>query len=260
MLIAQLSDLHVMAPGRLFRGGIDTAARLKLAIDDLLAQRRQPDAILLTGDLVDRGSAEEYAALKTLLAPLAAPLLPIPGNHDARDTMRAAFAERALFDDDQFLHFAVDLGPVRIIGLDSLEPGKVEVRLCAARLAWLDARLAEAPGRPTMIALHHPPCPTGIPHMEPINLLEPEGFAAIVRRHPQVRRIVAGHVHRPIESRFAGVPCGVAPATAPQLMLDLRKESQSNNREEPPGYVFHLFQNGDFIAHMVACGDFGQPI
>ncbi|MGG2362249.1 phosphodiesterase, partial [Salmonella enterica] len=93
----------------------------------------------------------------TMLARLAAPLLPIPGNHDARGAMRAAFAELSLFRDDRFLHFAVDLGPVRVIGLDSLEPGKVEGRLCPDRLAWLDARLAEAPGRPTLIALHHPP-------------------------------------------------------------------------------------------------------
>jgi 3',5'-cyclic AMP phosphodiesterase CpdA len=260
MLIAQLSDLHVMAPGRLFRGGIDTAARLKTAIDDLMGQRRQPDAILLTGDLVDRGAPEEYAALKALLAPLAAPLLPIPGNHDARDAMRAAFAGLGLFQDARFLHFAVDLGPIRVIGLDSLDPGKVEGRLCAERLDWLDARLAEVPARPTLIALHHPPCPTGIPHMEPINLVEPAGFAAVIHRHPQVRRIVSGHVHRPIESRFAGVPCSVAPATAPQLMLDLRAASQSNNRAEPPGYGFHLFQDGDFIGHVVTAGDFGPPV
>lgn len=260
MLIAQLSDLHVMAPGRLFRGGIDTSARVRTAIDDLLAQRRQPDAILLTGDLVDRGSSAEYAALKELLAPLAAPLLPIPGNHDARANMRAAFAELGLFRDETFLHFAADLGPLRIIGLDSLDPGRVEGRLCAERLAWLDTRLAEAPARPTLVALHHPPCPTGIPHMDAINLVEPEGFAAVIRRHPQVRRIVSGHVHRPIESRFAGVPCSVAPATAPQLMLDLRIDSQSNNRAEPPGYAFHLFQDGDFIGHVVTAGDFGPAI
>lgn len=260
MLIAQFSDLHVMPAGKLFRGGIDTAARLRTAIADLGQQRRQPDAILLTGDLVDRGSAEEYAALKELLAPLTAPLLPIPGNHDARDTMRAAFAELDLFRDPDFLHFAVDLGPVRVIGLDSLEPGKVEGRLCTDRLAWLDARLAEAPERPTLLALHHPPCPTGIPHMDAINLMDPGGLAAVIGRHPQVRRIVSGHVHRPIESRFAGVPCSVAPATAPQLMLDLRVDSKSNNRAEPPGYGFHLFQDGDFIGHTVTAGDFGPPV
>jgi hypothetical protein len=96
--------------------------------------------------------------------------------------------------------------------------------------------------------------------MEPINLVEPEGFAAVIRRHPQVRRIVAGHVHRPIESRFAGVPCSVAPAIAPQLMLDLRARSQSNNRAEPPGYGFHLFQDDDFIGHVVTAGDFGPAV
>lgn len=260
MLIAQLSDLHVMGAGRLFRGGIDTSARLQAVIDDLMAQRRQPDAILLTGDLVDRGSSEEYAALKAMLAPLSAPILPIPGNHDARRNMRAAFGELDLFRDAEFLHFAADVGPLRLIGLDSMEPGKVEGRLCAERLAWLDARLAEAPERPTLIALHHPPCPTGIPHMDAINLVEPEDFAAVVRRHPQVRRIVSGHVHRPVESRFAGIPCSVAPATAPQLVLDLRRESQSNNLAEPPAYAFHLFQDGDFIGHVVTVGDFGAPV
>lgn len=51
-------------------------------VNDLVPQ---PDLALLTGDLVDRGTAAEYEMLRELLAPLRMPFLVIPGNHDDRD-------------------------------------------------------------------------------------------------------------------------------------------------------------------------------
>jgi 3',5'-cyclic AMP phosphodiesterase CpdA len=95
MLIAQLSDLHIKPPGRLAYGRVDTAALLTAALADLTARRPAPDVVLLTGDLVDAGSAAEYAELRRLLAPLDCPVYVIPGNHDDRAGLRAGFADHA---------------------------------------------------------------------------------------------------------------------------------------------------------------------
>ncbi|HMQ74092.1 MAG TPA: phosphodiesterase, partial [Rubrivivax sp.] len=75
-MIVQLSDPHLVAPGRLLMGRVDTAALLAQAVAAVGRLQPAPAAVLLTGDLVDAGRADEDAHLPTLLAPLRCPLLP----------------------------------------------------------------------------------------------------------------------------------------------------------------------------------------
>ena len=51
MLLAQISDLHVMPKGQLAYGRVDTAPMLRDAIEHLNRLDPQPDAVLITGDL-----------------------------------------------------------------------------------------------------------------------------------------------------------------------------------------------------------------
>src|SRR4051812_22246666 len=162
MLIAQLTDLHILPPGRLAQGRIDPAACLSRAVAALARLDPQPDLALLTGDLVDGGRPEEYGLLKELLAPMPCPYFVIPGNHDDRGALTDAFRKaRYLPRDGGFLDYAVEDWPVRLIGLDTLVPGEDGGALSAARLGWLDALLAGQPRRPTVLFLHHPPFATG---------------------------------------------------------------------------------------------------
>src|SRR5215475_15847366 len=95
MLIAQISDMHVKAPGELLFGRIDTPAFLARAVAHIEALDPRPDVVLATGDLVEAGKPEEYAHLKRLLAPLSMPVYLIAGNHDARDALRDVFVDHA---------------------------------------------------------------------------------------------------------------------------------------------------------------------
>ena len=92
MLIAQITDTHLKLPGKLAYKRVDTAQMLRDCVAELLKLDPQPDLIVHTGDLTDFGLPDEYANLKAILAPLQAPLLAIPGNHDEREAMRQAFA------------------------------------------------------------------------------------------------------------------------------------------------------------------------
>ena len=67
-----------------------------------------PDITIVTGDLVDHGEAAEYEHLQRMLAPLAMPFFVIPGNHDARDPLRAAFHGDGYLPDEGFLQFAIE--------------------------------------------------------------------------------------------------------------------------------------------------------
>src|ERR1700688_3322452 len=91
VLIAQISDLHIKPPGSLAYGRVDTASALARCVVALNAFRPKPDLVVISGDLADTPTAEEYDHLKRVLAPLKLPFVGIPGNHDSRQMMRAAF-------------------------------------------------------------------------------------------------------------------------------------------------------------------------
>jgi 3',5'-cyclic AMP phosphodiesterase CpdA len=256
-LIAQISDMHIKPEGALAYGRVDTAAFLARAVDHILHLDPRPDVVLGTGDLVDGGTPAEYARLRHLLSPLPMPVYLIPGNHDDRDALREAFADHPHMPRDGFIQYVVDDGPLRLIAVDTLLPGQPGGRVDAERLGWLNARLEDAPARPTVIFMHHPPFRTGIEYMDSIGLEGGDVMAAIVRRHPQVERVVCGHLHRSIQARWAGTLAMTAPATAHQVGLDLRHDVGLAITMEPPAYALHLWRpEAGLVSHVANVGDF----
>ena len=260
MLIAQISDMHVRAEGKLLFGRIDTPAYLARAVAHLNALETRPDIVLATGDLVDRGLPEEYAHLRKLLAPLEIPVHFIPGNHDARDDMRAAFADHAYLPQSGFLQYAIEGMAVRLIALDTLVDGKHHGELCSERLDWLEARLGEG-NRPTVLFMHHPPFKCGITAFDNSRLTEgEERLAALVRRHGNVERVLCGHVHRPIQVRWAGSMASIAPSTAHQATLDLIDGAPLSMKMEPPAMALHQWRPGTgLITHISYIGEYDGP-
>src|ERR1051326_355901 len=158
---------------------------------------------------------------------------------------------------DGFIQYVVDAGPLRLVALDTLLPGSSGGLVDAERIAWLDARLGEAPSKPTMIFMHHPPFKTGIPYMDSIGLAGADDLAHVVRRHPQVERVVCGHLHRTIHSRWAGTVATTAPSTAHQIFFDVREDATLAWALEPPGYALHLWrQDVGLVSHVVTIGEF----
>jgi 3',5'-cyclic AMP phosphodiesterase CpdA len=260
MLLCQISDLHVKAGRRKAYGIVDTAAMLERCVERILALPQRPDAVVATGDLADHGRPDDYALLRELLAPLTMPLYLVAGNHDDRDAMRAAFPDHAyLREGGPFVQYAVDAHPLRIVALDTVIPGEGRGRLCAERLGWLDRTLAEQPERPTVIALHHPPFATGIGHMDRIALEGASGLASVVASHPQVERLVAGHLHRSITVRFAGTVAGTCPSPAHQVALDLAPDAADRFVMEPPGLQLHWWDGRALVTHTACVDAFEGP-
>ena len=132
-----------------------------------------------------------------------------------------------------------------MIGLDTVIPGSGAGRLCAERLAWLEERLAEDKAKPTIVAMHHPAFLCGLQHMDRISLIEGKAeFEAIVRRNPQIVRVLAGHHHRPIQTVFAGTLAMVAPSVAHQVVLDLTDKLTPHFNLEPAAFHLHTWIEG----------------
>ena len=258
MLIAQITDLHVKHEGKRAYGRVDTLPMLEAAVAHLRRLDPAPDAVLATGDLVDEGSDAEYALLRQALAPLRQPVYVIPGNHDERAALSRGFADHDYLPrDGAFLHYVVEDHPVRLVALDTLIPGTVGGAMDAERCAWLDARLAERPDRPTLVLMHHPPFTMGIDHLDRYQLQGADGFGAVVRRHPQVERIVCGHAHRAVALRWQGTTVSVCPSTAHQFTLDLRPAAPAIYSFEPPGFQLHHWRPGTgLLTHTVQIGEF----
>jgi 3',5'-cyclic AMP phosphodiesterase CpdA len=267
-LLAQLSDPHIVPPGRRPPGGVDTPGLLALAVQAVLNLRPLPDAVLVTGDLADAGHPQAYERLLALLRPLPMPVLLMPGNHDSRDALRAACGARAgepsrlwagLAPDPgpgQPLDAAVEIGALRLLLLDSSVPGRPEGALTAAQLQWLDRSLGERPHQPTLVAVHHPPFDSGIAFMDAMRLHEgADGLSAVLQRHPQVERLLCGHLHRLVMRRWGGTLAVTAPSTAHQLLLDLRTDGDAALTQEPPGLLLHHWRDGCLLTHRVHSGE-----
>lgn len=264
-LLVQLSDTHITRPGTLISGRVDTAAALRHAVDRVLRLQPRPVAVLISGDLVDAGHPAEYTRLRELLTPLlhaGLPLALLPGNHDHRGALQEAFTGlpgvHCGEPDAAAVQYALDLpGPLRLVVLDSLVSGSPEGGLDDAKLAQAQALLAARPDAPTLVALHHPPHATGLEVMDGMSLRQGlAGFEALIAAHPQVQRVVCGHLHRMTLGRIAHASAVSAPSTAHQLALDLRPGAPLALALEPAGWLVHAWGPGlPLVSHMALAGE-----
>lgn len=260
-LLAQVTDMHIKAGGKLSYRVVDTEASLARCVEQLLKLPQGPDAVIFTGDLTDFGRPEEYDNLARLLRPLSMPLFLMPGNHDDPQTMRHKFASHAYMRQRTGkLDFVIDEFPVRIVALDSTIPRQSGGELTAAQLEWLDDTLGAVPDKPTIVAIHHPPFWTGIGHMDKMPLANPAAMEPVIARHSQVERVIAGHLHRNIVKRFGGTVASTCPSPSHQVALDLAQDAASRFVMEPPAFQLHLWREGiGLVSHTAAIGEFAGP-
>ncbi|HEV2817357.1 MAG TPA: phosphodiesterase [Allosphingosinicella sp.] len=253
MLVAQITDLHLGfdpgVPDELNRQRLDrTLARLA-------AMTPRPDLLLATGDIADNGDDEtSYRAFRAATESLPFPVYPAMGNHDSRGPFLAEFPDTPAADG--FIQYAIEGLAVRILVLDTLEVGRHGGGFCETRAAWLTARLDEAPGRPTLIVLHHPPIATGLSWMTE----NPEArwvkrLRAVIAGRTNIVALIAGHLHRPVVTSWAGTTLAVCPATAPQVALDLEPMDPEAPDGRPmivadePWFALHYWNGTGLISH-----------
>ena len=260
--VAQISDLHIKPQGSLAYGRVDTAKALERCVAALNEFSPAPDFVVISGDLADTPTAEEYQHLKRLLAPLKLPFAGIPGNHDSRELMRAAFPSSYAFASGP-LNQRIEVGGLDLLLLDSSVHRKPQGTVDEATLRWLDATLTSAPDRPALVFLHHPPFKAGIWHMDRQSLLNASELDPIIRRHPCVQLVATGHIHRAALTMFAGAPTTICPAPNHAVDLDLAELRAPSFKVEPPAFHLHTWFPGEgfgtLVTHQEPIGTFDGP-
>lgn len=258
MLIAQISDTHVTSPGQPVEQRFATATHLQRAVTHLLSLPRLPDVVLITGDCVDEGSVAEYERLRVCLQPLEMPVYVIPGNHDNREHMRQVFGTQGVGHHETFMQYVVHAGPLRLIALDTLIPGQAGGRLCHERLHWLEAQLTADRASPTILFQHHPPFAIGIPVLDRAGFGGVEDLSRLIARHPNVERILAGHVHCHVQRRFHGTIAVTCPSTAHQMHIDLRQQAHLAAVMTPPACLLHFWTDETgLVTYTSPIGEYG---
>ena len=253
MLIAQITDIHL---------GFDpdnerefNRQRLDRTLEALSELDPVPDLLLATGDIADNGDdGLSYRRFKDATAKLPFPVLHAMGNHDSREPFLAEYPDTRTADG--FIQYAIEDFPVRILVLDTLEPGRHGGAFCETRAAWLRARLDEDRERPTAIVLHHPPIETGLSWMtENPDAAWVKRLADCVSGRDNVVAMLAGHLHRPIVTQWNGTILAVCPSTAPQVALDLTNMDPDQPDGRPmivadhPFYALHYWNGRELITH-----------
>lgn len=252
VLLAQISDLHVSADWE----GIDPLPRLEAVIETVRSLPNRVDAVLVSGDLTDEGERADYELARELLDRLGVPVHVLPGNHDDRAELRWAFGLPG--SGDAPIDYAVEVGELRLVLLDSIVPGRDPGGFEAEQLEWLDRELRDEPERPTILAMHHPPLATGIREWDEINLdrAEISALAEVVAGHRQLRAIVAGHLHRTAASSLMGCPVLSVPSTYLQAYPDFETEDVA--MAGVPGFALHALLDGQLSSQVQSLGSFAD--
>ncbi|MEY2848305.1 MAG: hypothetical protein RI885_970 [Actinomycetota bacterium] len=212
--ILHLSDTHLVAGVRPLYGSVDSEGLLRQLVGELEASGCRPEAIVVTGDLADKGEPEAYATLRSILEPFAdrlgAELVWVMGNHDDRAAFRGGLLGQ--HPTDKPVDRVFDINGLRIIALDSTVPGHHHGEIADNQLDWLAEELSVLAPHGTIIAMHHPPVPTVLDLAVLVELRDQAGLAEVIRGS-DVRSIIAGHLHYSTTATFAGVPVSVASAT-----------------------------------------------
>lgn len=259
VVVAQITDMHIRRRSHFLHHMPHVSGPLRRALNAIAKLRPLPDCIIATGDLTQNGTLAEYQRLREILeAHARVPTYLLPGNHDRSAPLRSVFWDhKYLHQSEDGILYTIERAALRIVALDSSDDRGSAGHLNEARLEWLSRRLRERPDTPTIVAMHHPPFPTGIGPFDRQEFGGREELGRIVQMHPQIRRIICGHVHQPLAGAWHGTTAVTAPSTAPTLSLHPRAPGLS---WEPGGFLLHRHDRNGGVSTAVIRTAAAKPV
>lgn len=268
MLIAHISDLHIRPHGVKLYDFIDTNALISqhvATINMLAKQHDAPDALIVTGDIVNCGTPDEYKMARRILGQVTIPLYLIPGNHDNNASFLDALSDlcpplqTVKKGKPNNIHYILEDFPIRFVLLDSTVDGELGGLLGDTQLAWLDEQLTQDTNKETVICMHHHPVPCGNAHMDAILCADGHKLMDLLKKHPHVTRVICGHTHRVIFQAVNGITVCTAPGSAHQVPFHSTDLDGSYTLEPPAMYMHRYSPETGLVTYSQALLPFAGP-
>ena len=245
MIVAQISDTHIALDVPDGARRIDDFER---TIADINALDPAPDVIVHTGDIAHNGRADEYAEAARIVAGAKPPVYVIPGNKDDRANLRAAFAGCGYIGrDSEFIDYAVEDHPIRLIAVDTKSAQSNKGDFCDARAKRLIDMIDAETTKPIVVITHHPPfeVPVGPDALNFVSEDKIERIRNVLQHSHRVVAVLSGHVHR----GTAGCVGTARAVVVPCIATNLRRGDYPPSMKRRP--VYHLYRfdpDGSFAA------------
>ncbi len=238
--IIQITDLHLFAERGGTLAGMATWDTFEAVLSMIDERDGDADRIVITGDIAQDEAPQTYVLLREALGAWAGRSLLIPGNHDNRAGLLAAFPE--IMPNAGRITFDVRVDGWRLLGLDSQVTGAAHGALDGAQRAWLERALSQAPAVPVAVFVHHPPIAIAVPWMDRQGMRGGDDFVHLVKARPQIKVICAGHVHQSFSGALAGAFMYTTPSTCVQF--GATTEFSFDNTKTPGYRVLALGDDG----------------
>jgi Icc protein len=211
--IWQFSDIHLYADAAQKLYGVNCDASLQAVLSLAQSTATTAEFCLLTGDLVQDGSAAAYRRLLGYFENLSVPAYCLPGNHDTLDLMRRILSSTRVGCQDHILYRRW-----LVVLLDTTINGSNAGYLSVMESQRLEALIQQYPDRHVLLAMHHPPLPTTMQWLERgVTLENPEQVHQLVANHSCIRGVVWGHAHQAFQEMRADVLWAGCPSTMAQF-------------------------------------------
>lgn len=241
----QITDTHLFADKNQKFNGITTFKSLKSIINHVKRLFPQPDFLLFTGDITEKGEEEAYLLFDGLIKDLPMPSYWLPGNHDNPILMEQLVESLTILADKSF-----SFDGINFITLNSVVVGESHGMLPSEELVFLEEFLHNNQEKPCIVAVHHNPIPTGTSWSDGMMLQNHQEFIDLVKKYPQVSVVLFGHIHHVIEKKIGKTWYLSTPSTAFNVKLGKNIEDFELDMR-PIGYrIIDIDKNGAFLTEV----------
>ncbi len=250
-IIAHWSDIHLNSTNSFYSSTINVERKLREAVDHLNKTTPLPNILIITGDLVDYPSLDDYKLFRLIMDGLMIPYYVIPGNHDNRQMLFDTFQDLGYFSkDSNCINYAINKFPLKIIGFDTVSDnldsdihGGYEAEVSDIGISWLQSELQKDKLKPTIIFMHHQPKYTRMGSFDHEVFSGVKKLEEVVKDNSQIMSILCGHLHRHIQFQWGGTTVQVAPSLSIERTLTLDNKMKKEYIDEPTGSLIYLYSD-----------------
>jgi Icc protein len=243
--LLQISDTHLHATKDSRMRGVNTYDTFRAVLDRAGTDDAwPPDAVLVSGDIVQDESRAGYQLFRTEMEKLGVRVLCLPGNHDDPKLM-----DEILSGGPFQFGGSIRIDRWSLILLNTFLTGEDAGGLGNSRLEALAAALKDHATQHVLVCMHHQPLNMGSAWLDGVGLRDADQFLKVLDASTNVRGVLWGHVHQASDRTRGRVRFVSAPSTCSQFLPN--SDSFAIDTRPPGMRWFTLHPDGQLDTRVV---------